>query len=171
MCIRDSPYRKITKGKLTSEVVYISAMEEARYSIAQANAEITDKGELANDFITCRVNGDVTLVAKEDVDFIDVSPKQLVSVAAALIPFLENDDANRALMGSNMMRQAVPLLKAEAPLVGTGMESVVALDSGATVAAKREGIVEQVDAKRIVCLLYTSPSPRDATLSRMPSSA
>ena len=146
----ESPYRKITKGKLTSEVVYISAMEEARYSIAQANAEINDKGELANDFITCRVNGDVTLVAKEDVHFIDVSPKQLVSVAAALIPFLENDDANRALMGSNMMRQAVPLLKAEAPLVGTGMESVVALDSGATVAAKREGIVEQVDAKRIV---------------------
>ena len=146
----ESPYRKIVKGKLKDEVVYISAMEEARYSIAQANAEINDKGELANDFITCRVNGDVTLVAKEDVDFIDVSPKQLVSVAAALIPFLENDDANRALMGSNMMRQAVPLLKAEAPLVGTGMESVVALDSGATVAAKREGIVEQVDAKRIV---------------------
>ena len=146
----ESPYRKINKGKLTSEVVYISAMEEARYSIAQANAEITDKGELAAEFITCRVNGDVTLVAKDDVDFIDVSPKQLVSVAAALIPFLENDDANRALMGSNMMRQAVPLLKAEAPLVGTGMESVVALDSGATVAAKREGIVEQVDAKRIV---------------------
>lgn len=146
----ESPYRKIVKGKLKDEVVYISAMEEARYSIAQANAEISDKGELANDFVTCRVNGDVTLVAKEDVDFIDVSPKQLVSVAAALIPFLENDDANRALMGSNMMRQAVPLLKAEAPLVGTGMESVVALDSGATVAAKREGIVEQVDAKRIV---------------------
>ena len=146
----ESPYRKIVNGKLKDEVVYISAMEEARYSIAQANAEINDKGELANDFITCRVNGDVTLVAKEDVDFIDVSPKQLVSVAAALIPFLENDDANRALMGSNMMRQAVPLLKAEAPLVGTGMEYVVALDSGATVAAKREGIVEQVDAKRIV---------------------
>ena len=146
----ESPYRKINKGKLTSEVVYISAMEEARYSIAQANAEITDKGELAAEFITCRVNGDVTLVARDDVDFIDVSPKQLVSVAAALIPFLENDDANRALMGSNMMRQAVPLLKAEAPLVGTGMESVVALDSGATVAAKRAGIVEQVDAKRIV---------------------
>ncbi|MDC0651441.1 DNA-directed RNA polymerase subunit beta [Hellea sp.] len=146
----ESPYRKITDGKLQDEVVYISAMEEARFSIAQANAEINSIGELANEFITCRVNGDVTLVAKEDVDFIDVSPKQLVSVAAALIPFLENDDANRALMGSNMMRQAVPLLKAEAPLVGTGMESVVALDSGATVAAKREGIVEQVDAKRIV---------------------
>ncbi len=146
----ESPYRKVVDGKLKDEVVYLSAMEEARYSVAQANAEIDDKGELASDFVTCRVNGDVTLVAKENVDFIDVSPKQLVSVAAALIPFLENDDANRALMGSNMMRQAVPLLKAEAPLVGTGMESVVALDSGATVAAKRDGVVEQVDAKRIV---------------------
>ncbi|MGJ8564059.1 MAG: DNA-directed RNA polymerase subunit beta [Alphaproteobacteria bacterium] len=146
----ESPYRKIVKGKLKNEVVYLSAMEESRYQIAQANAEINENGELASDFITCRVNGDVTLIAKEDVDFIDVSPKQLVSVAAALIPFLENDDANRALMGSNMMRQAVPLLKAEAPLVGTGMESVVALDSGATVAAKREGIVEQMDARRIV---------------------
>lgn len=146
----ESPYRKIVNGKLKNEVVYLSAMEEARYKIAQANAEITDSGELADAFITCRVNGDVTLIAKEDVDFIDVSPKQLVSVAAALIPFLENDDANRALMGSNMMRQAVPLLKAEAPLVGTGMESVVALDSGATVAAKRAGIVEQMDARRIV---------------------
>ena len=146
----ESPYRKIVNGKLTDEVVYVSAMEEARYSVAQANAAINDKGELADDFVTCRVNGEVILVAKEDVDFIDVSPKQLVSVAAALIPFLENDDANRALMGSNMMRQAVPLLKAEAPLVGTGMESVVALDSGATVAAKRTGIVEQVDARRIV---------------------
>ena len=146
----ESPYRKIENGKLKDKVVYLSAMEEARYRIAQANAEITDNGEIAHDFVTCRVNGEVTLIAKEDVDFIDVSPKQLVSVAAALIPFLENDDANRALMGSNMMRQAVPLLKAEAPLVGTGMESVVALDSGATVAAKREGVVEQVDAKRIV---------------------
>ncbi|WP_371397665.1 DNA-directed RNA polymerase subunit beta [Fretibacter rubidus] len=146
----ESPYRKIVNGKLTDEVVYVSAMEEARYSVAQANAAITDKGELADEFVTCRVNGEVTPVAREDVDFIDVSPKQLVSVAAALIPFLENDDANRALMGSNMMRQAVPLLKAEAPLVGTGMESVVALDSGATVAAKRTGIVEQVDATRIV---------------------
>ena len=146
----ESPYRKINKGKLTNEVVYLSAMEEARYTVAQANAEVTDKNELAEDFVTCRVNGDVTPIAREDVDFIDVSPKQLVSVAAALIPFLENDDANRALMGSNMMRQAVPLLKADAPLVGTGMESVVALDSGAVVAAKRKGIVEQVDAKRIV---------------------
>ncbi|WP_409432364.1 DNA-directed RNA polymerase subunit beta [Litorimonas sp. RW-G-Af-16] len=146
----ESPYRKVVNAKLKDEVVYLSAMEEARYTVAQANAAINEKGEIADEFVTCRVNGDVTLIARENVDFIDVSPKQLVSVAAALIPFLENDDANRALMGSNMMRQAVPLLKAEAPLVGTGMESVVALDSGATVAAKREGIVEQVDAKRIV---------------------
>ncbi|NNC38937.1 MAG: DNA-directed RNA polymerase subunit beta [Acidimicrobiales bacterium] len=146
----ESPYRRIVKGKLTDEVVYISAMEEARYKIAQANAEVDDKNVLQGDFITCRVNGEVTLVERDSVDFIDVSPKQLVSVAAALIPFLENDDANRALMGSNMMRQAVPLLKSEAPLVGTGMESVVALDSGATVAAKRDGVVEQVDAKRVV---------------------
>ena len=146
----ESPYRKVENGKLKDEVVYISAMEEARYKIAQANAEVTDKGELADEFVICRVNGDVTPIPREEVNFIDVSPKQLVSVAAALIPFLENDDANRALMGSNMMRQAVPLLKAEAPLVGTGMESVVALDSGATVATRREGIVEQVDARRIV---------------------
>ena len=146
----ESPYRKIVDGKITDEVIYLSAMEEARYTVAQANAPVNPDGSLAEDFVTCRVNGDVTLIAKVDVNFIDVSPKQLVSVAAALIPFLENDDANRALMGSNMMRQAVPLLKAEAPLVGTGMESVVALDSGATVAARRTGIVEQVDARRIV---------------------
>ncbi|MBC6403692.1 MAG: DNA-directed RNA polymerase subunit beta [Hyphomonadaceae bacterium] len=146
----ESPYRKIENGKLKNEVVYLSATEEARYKIAQVNAEITENGKLASDFVTCRVDGDVTLIAREDVDFIDVSPKQLVSVAAALIPFLENDDANRALMGSNMMRQAVPLVKAEAPLVGTGMESVVAQDSGATVVAKREGVIEQVDATRIV---------------------
>jgi len=146
----ESPYRKIIKGKVTNDVVYLSAMQEARYKIAQANAEVDDKNILVGDMITCRVNGDVTLIERDDVDMVDVSPKQLVSVAASLIPFLENDDANRALMGSNMMRQAVPLLKAEAPLVGTGMESVVAADSGAIVNAKRAGIVEQVDAKRIV---------------------
>ncbi|MBL4871486.1 MAG: DNA-directed RNA polymerase subunit beta [Robiginitomaculum sp.] len=146
----ESPYRRITKGKVTNDVHYISAMEEARYKIAQANAEVDENNMLVGDFITCRVQGDVTLVERNDIDFIDVSPKQLVSVATSLIPFLEHDDANRALMGSNMMRQAVPLLKAEAPLVGTGMESIVALDSGATIAARREGIVEQVDAKRIV---------------------
>ncbi|MCF6274479.1 MAG: DNA-directed RNA polymerase subunit beta, partial [Robiginitomaculum sp.] len=146
----ESPYRKIIKGKVTNDVVYLSAMEEARYKIAQANAEVDDKSMLVGDMITCRVNGDVTLIERDEVDMVDVSPKQLVSVAASLIPFLENDDANRALMGSNMMRQAVPLLKAEAPLVGTGMEVVVAADSGAIVNAKRAGIVEQVDAKRIV---------------------
>ncbi len=146
----ESPYRKVENGKLKDKVEYLSAMEEARYTVAQANAKVTDDGMLVDDFVICRANGEVLPVARDEVNFIDVSPKQLVSVAAALIPFLENDDANRALMGSNMMRQAVPLLKAEAPLVGTGMEGVVAVDSGATVTAKREGIVEQVDAKRIV---------------------
>ena len=146
----ESPYRKVENGKLQEKVEYLSAMEEARYTVAQANATVDDNGMLVDDFVICRANGEVLPVARDDVNFIDVSPKQLVSVAAALIPFLENDDANRALMGSNMMRQAVPLLKSEAPLIGTGMEGVVAVDSGATVTAKREGIVEQVDAKRIV---------------------
>ncbi len=146
----ESPYRRVKNGKLLEEVVYLSAMEEAKYSIAQANAHLDDKGALAHDLVTCRVAGDVILVARESVDFIDVSPKQVVSVAAALIPFLENDDANRALMGSNMQRQAVPLLEAEAPLIGTGMESVVARDSRAAVVARRDGEVEQVDARRIV---------------------
>jgi len=130
--------------------VYLSAMEEGRYYIAQANAELTDHGTFVEDLIICRHAGDVQLVPPHMVNFIDVSPKQVVSVAAALIPFLENDDANRALMGSNMQRQAVPTIRAEAPLVGTGMESVVARDSGAAIAAKRAGIVDQVDATRIV---------------------
>jgi DNA-directed RNA polymerase subunit beta len=146
----ESPYRKVKDGKLSDEVVYLSAMEEMRHHVAQANAEIDDKGRLTGDLITCRYQGDVVLVSKDKVDYIDVSPKQLVSVAAALIPFLENDDANRALMGSNMQRQAVPLIRAEAPLVGTGMEEVVARDSGAAIAARRTGIVDQVDATRIV---------------------
>ncbi len=146
----ESPYRKVEKGKVTDEVTYLSAMEEARYHVAQANAEIDPKGKLTGDLITCRYQGDVLLVSPDKVDYIDVSPKQLVSVAAALIPFLENDDANRALMGSNMQRQAVPLIKAEAPLVGTGMEEVVARDSGAAIAARRTGVVDQVDATRIV---------------------
>jgi DNA-directed RNA polymerase subunit beta len=146
----ESPYRKVEKMKVTDEVVYLSAMEEARYHVAQANAQIDARGRLSGDLITCRYQGDVLLVSPDKVDYIDVSPKQLVSVAAALIPFLENDDANRALMGSNMQRQAVPLIKAEAPLVGTGMEEVVARDSGAAIAARRTGIVDQVDATRIV---------------------
>ncbi|MEM9616747.1 MAG: DNA-directed RNA polymerase subunit beta [Pseudomonadota bacterium] len=146
----ESPYRRVIDCKVTDEVIYLSAMEEQRFAIAQANAEVDENGKLANEFVNCRVGGDATLVPREDVAYIDVSPKQLVSVAAALIPFLENDDANRALMGSNMQRQAVPLLQAEAPFVGTGMESVVARDSGAAVAARRPGVVEQVDAQRIV---------------------
>ena len=146
----ESPYRKVEKGKVTDEVIYLSAMEEARHHVAQANAEIDPKGKLTGDLITCRYQGDVLLVSPDKVDYIDVSPKQLVSVAAALIPFLENDDANRALMGSNMQRQAVPLIKAEAPLVGTGMEEVVARDSGAAIAARRSGIIDQVDSTRIV---------------------
>ena len=146
----ESPYRKVKDNVVTDEVVYLSAMEEMRHHVAQANAEIDDKGRLTGDLITCRFNGDVLLVTPDKVDYIDVSPKQLVSVAAALIPFLENDDANRALMGSNMQRQAVPLLRAEAPLVGTGMEEVVARDSGAAIAARRTGIIDQVDATRIV---------------------
>ena len=146
----ESPYRKVVDGRLTDEVVYLSAMEEMRHYVAQANAEVDDKGRLTGDLITCRYQGDVLPVSPDRVGYIDVSPKQLVSVAAALIPFLENDDANRALMGSNMQRQAVPLIKAEAPLVGTGMEEVVARDSGAAIAARRTGVVDQVDATRIV---------------------
>ncbi|WP_417478734.1 DNA-directed RNA polymerase subunit beta [Maricaulis sp.] len=146
----ESPYRRVENGKLLDQVDYLSAMQESRYAIAQANAHVTETGELDNEFVNCRVAGDVTLVPRDEVNYIDVSPKQVVSVAAALIPFLENDDANRALMGSNMQRQAVPLVKAEAPLVGTGMEAVVARDSGAAVAARRTGVVEQVDATRIV---------------------
>ena len=146
----ESPYRRVVKSKVTDEVVYLSAMEEARYIIAQANAALKNDGSFVEDLIVCRHAGDVELYPQERVDLIDVSPKQLVSVAAALIPFLENDDANRALMGLNMQRQAVPLLMAEAPLVGTGMESVVARDSGAAISARRTGVVDQVDATRIV---------------------
>jgi DNA-directed RNA polymerase subunit beta len=146
----ESPYRRVVKGKVTDEVVYLSAMEEARYIIAQANAQLDPKGGFVEDLVVCRHAGDVELYPREKVDLIDVSPKQLVSVAAALIPFLENDDANRALMGSNMQRQAVPLITAEAPLVGTGMEEVVARDSGAAIGARRTGVVDQVDATRIV---------------------
>ncbi|MFN4337628.1 DNA-directed RNA polymerase subunit beta [Parvibaculum sp.] len=146
----ESPYRRVKGGKMTDEVVYLSAMEESRYRIAQANVEVNKKGEIQGELVNCRVDGDFEMVPPDQVDFVDVSPKQIVSVAAALIPFLENDDANRALMGSNMQRQAVPLIRSEAPLVGTGMESVVARDSGAAIGARRTGIVDQVDATRIV---------------------
>ncbi|MEQ8734048.1 MAG: DNA-directed RNA polymerase subunit beta [Rhodospirillaceae bacterium] len=147
----ESPYRKVVNGKVTNEVVYQSAMEEGRYKIAQANEPIDEKtGRFQDDLINCRKAGDFVMIPPEEIDYMDVSPKQLVSVAAALIPFLENDDANRALMGSNMQRQAVPLLRAEAPLVGTGIEDVVAQDSGASVTARRSGVVQQIDATRIV---------------------
>jgi len=146
----ESPYRKVQNGKVTNEVIYLSAMEEARFRVAQATISIGSNGAIEEDLINCRVNGDFEMVPPEMVDLLDVSPKQIVSVAAALIPFLENDDANRALMGSNMQRQAVPLLQAEAPLVGTGMEEVVARDSGAAISARRAGVVDQVDATRIV---------------------
>ena len=149
----ESPYRKVENGKVLQgddAVSYLSAMEEARYKIAQANATMDEEGTLLNEFVNCRVAGEAMLIPKDEVEYIDVSPKQVVSVAAALIPFLENDDANRALMGSNMQRQAVPLVKTDAPLVGTGMEQVVARDSRAAISAARSGVVEQVDAKRIV---------------------
>ena len=146
----ETPYRKVKDGRVTDEVIYLSAMEEARYTVAQANAPIDPKGRFTEDMIVCRHAGDVAPYPRDKVDFMDVSPKQLVSVAAALIPFLENDDANRALMGSNMQRQAVPLVRADAPFVGTGMEAVVARDSGAAIGARRAGVVDQVDATRIV---------------------
>ncbi|MGA0531771.1 DNA-directed RNA polymerase subunit beta [Hansschlegelia sp. KR7-227] len=146
----EAPYRKVRDGGVTDEVHYLSAVEESKHHVAQANAVITETGHFTEDLIVCRHMGEVVFVPIERVDYMDVSPKQLVSVAAALIPFLENDDANRALMGSNMQRQAVPLVRADAPFVGTGMESVVARDSGAAIAARRAGIVDQVDATRIV---------------------
>ena len=146
----ETPYRKVNAGKVTDEVHYMSATEEMRHTVAQANATLDKDGNFINDLVSTRQSGEYTLAPRENVDLIDVSPKQLVSVAASLIPFLENDDANRALMGSNMQRQAVPLLQAEAPLVGTGIEGVVARDSGASIMARRAGIIDQVDAQRIV---------------------
>jgi DNA-directed RNA polymerase subunit beta len=146
----ETPYRKVSGGKVTNDVVYLSAIEEGKYTIAQADAAQDKAGKFTDDLISCRKAGDFQMVLPGDVEYMDVSPKQLVSVAAALIPFLENDDANRALMGSNMQRQAVPLVRSDAPLVGTGMEEIVARDSGAAISARRKGIVDQVDAQRIV---------------------
>ena len=146
----ETPYRTVENGKVSRDVTYLSAIEEGKHFIAQANVELTKDNKFADDMVIARNYGDVLSVPADKIDYVDVSPKQLVSVAAALIPFLENDDANRALMGSNMQRQAVPLVRTNAPLVGTGMESVVARDSGAAFAARRTGVVDQVDAKRIV---------------------
>src|SRR5699024_242929 len=146
----ETPYRKVIEGKVTSEVEYLSAIEEGQYVISQANATVDEEGRLVDMLVSCRYKNEFTLLPPEKVQYIDVSPKQIVSVAASLIPFLEHDDANRALMGSNMQRQAVPTLRAEAPLVGTGMEQVVARDSGVMVVARRGGIVDSVDAARVV---------------------
>ena len=146
----EAPYRKIVDNKVTDEVVYLSATEEAKYAIAQANAELDDDGTFKDEFVTCRKGGDFINAPAVSIDFMDVSPKQIISIAATLIPFLENDDASRALMGANMQRQAVPLLRPQAPLIGTGMEAVVASDSGVSVIAKQDGVVDQIDADRIV---------------------
>jgi len=146
----ESPYRKVIKSVVTDEIVYLSAIEEEKYMIAQANTKIDKNGNFLEELISCRKSLNFVLSKPDLVEYIDVSPKQLVSVAASLIPFLENDDANRALMGSNMMRQAVPLIKPESPLVGTGIERDVALDSGVTIIAKRDGVVDKIDGKRIV---------------------
>jgi DNA-directed RNA polymerase subunit beta len=146
----ETPYRKIVDGVVTEEIDYLSAIEEGQYAIAQANVVLDAKGKLTEDLIPCRFRGETTLMSVSDITYMDVSPQQIVSVAASIIPFLEHDDANRALMGANMQRQAVPTLIAEKPLVGTGMEKTVAVDSGVTIIAKRGGSVDYVDASRIV---------------------
>ena len=146
----ETPYRKVVDSRVTEEVHYLSAIEEGKYVIAQANATVDEKGKLIDELVSCRHQNEFTLSTPDRIDYVDVSPKQIVSVAASLIPFLEHDDANRALMGSNMQRQAVPTLRADKPLVGTGMERSVATDSGVTVVAKRGGVVDSVDAGRIV---------------------
>ena len=146
----ETPYRKVENGKVVDQIDYLSAIEEGRFVIAQANAALDEDGSLIDDLISCRHQNEFTLSTPDKIEYMDVSPKQIVSVAASMIPFLEHDDANRALMGSNMQRQAVPTLRAEKPLVGTGMERTVAVDSGVTVVAKRGGVIESVDAARIV---------------------
>ena len=146
----ETPYRKVSKGKVSSDIEYLSAINESQYVIAQASAEINKKGEFVEDMVAVRHLNEFTVKSPEEIDYMDVSPRQVVSVAASLIPFLEHDDANRALMGSNMQRQAVPTLRAEAPLVGTGIERTVASDSGVCEVAKRGGVIESVDAGRIV---------------------
>src|SRR5579885_3445892 len=159
----ETPYREVENSRVTDRIVYLSALDEEEKTIAQANAPIDAHGRFTSEFVSARIGGEFTVVRAEDVQYMDVSPNQLVSVAASLIPFLENDDANRALMGSNMQRQAVPLLKTDAPLVGTGLEKTVGRDSGVTVLARRDGTVESVDAERIVVRAdRQSRDPRDA---------
>jgi DNA-directed RNA polymerase subunit beta len=157
----ETPYREVENGRVTDRIRYLSALEEEDHVIAQANAPIDGRGAFTLDLVSARKGGEFVMARPEEVNFMDVSPNQLVSVAASLIPFLENDDANRALMGSNMQRQAVPLLRTEAPLVGTGMEKVVARDSGVTVVAKRDGLIESVDSTRIVVKADKASGARD----------
>src|SRR5207245_2946467 len=146
----ETPYRVVENSRVSDRIVYLSALDEEDKVIAQANAPLDTHGKFTNESVSARIGGEFTVVRAEDVQYMDVSPNQLVSVAASLIPFLENDDANRALMGSNMQRQAVPLLKTDAPLVGTGLERTVGRDSGVTVIARRDGVIESVDAERVV---------------------
>src|SRR5690348_8467294 len=146
----ETPYRRVENGRVTEKIDYLSAIEEGEFAVAQANAVLGPNGELTDELVSCRYQNEFTLMPRDRINYMDVSPKQIVSVAASLIPFLEHDDANRALMGSNMQRQAVPTLRAEVPLVGTGIERAVARDSGVTIAARRGGVIEQVDAARIV---------------------
>jgi DNA-directed RNA polymerase subunit beta len=157
----ETPYRKAADGRVTGDVVFLSALEEGNHAIAQANAPLDEKGKFTRDIVIARREGEVMLVSPDEVEYMDVSPNQLVSVAASLVPFLENDDANRALMGSNMQRQAVPLLSTDAPLVGTGIEKVVAADSGVCVVAEADGVVNDVDASRIV-VRYDKPLTAEA---------
>jgi DNA-directed RNA polymerase subunit beta len=157
----ETPYRKVVDGKVTDEIDYLSAIEESQYVIAQANAVLSDTSEFADDLVSCRHLNEFMLSSPDKIQYMDVSPKQIVSVAASLIPFLEHDDANRALMGSNMQRQAVPTLRAETPLVGTGMERAVAIDSGVTVVARRGGVVDSVDASRIVVRVHDAETSAD----------
>src|SRR6202043_4196548 len=146
----ETPYRRVANGKVTDGIDYLSAIEEGQYVIAQANATLNDKGEFTDDLISCRTQNEFTLSAPDKIDFMDVSPKQIVSVAASLIPFLEHDDANRALMGSNMQRQAVPLLVTDAPMVATGLEERVARDSRAGIVAEEAGKVASVLGNQII---------------------
>jgi DNA-directed RNA polymerase subunit beta len=157
----ETPYRKVEKGRVTDEVTFYSALEEEKHIIAQANAPVDRRGHFEGNNVSCRKEGEYILARPDEVDLMDVSPNQLVSVAASLVPFLENDDANRALMGSNMQRQAVPLLRTTAPLVGTGIEAIVARDSGVTVVAKRDGVIQSVDASRIVVKADVATSATD----------
>ncbi|WP_423821652.1 DNA-directed RNA polymerase subunit beta [Salinisphaera sp. SPP-AMP-43] len=157
----ETPYRRVENGVASETIEYLSAIEEGRYVIAQANAKVDDDGAFTDELVSCRYQGEFTLSAPDKVQYMDVSPKQIMSVAASLVPFLEHDDANRALMGSNMQRQAVPCLRADKPLVGTGIERKVAIDSGNAVTARRGGVVDKVDASRVVVRVHDTETSAD----------